>query len=360
MRRLLGGLVALALVASGCTGDDGPGPDQARLEVDGAATVTTAQGEVREETDGTTLGLGDTVVVDDGTAVLTYANGATYELAGAEVVVAATPELTRGRVLVTGGYPAAVQVGTATLTAQGALAVDADEALATAYAGRTRITGLGDLGELLGLRSVTLSAVATPVPVVYDPQDDWDRRFLGDAVAFGDRLEALARGYTSNLRSATPPASFFESVIPGLRTEREFNTDLLVPERPPGEVLVGAAIAVQGRSGTFRERWEAVFGFRDQGAAWGLVALDQGVSAAPVLDTIELAIEAPAPTTTRPTTPTVPSTSTTEPGAGTSSTTSPTITSTTSTTAPGGLLGPILDPVEDILGDLLAALGLGR
>ena len=121
---------------------------------------------------------------------------------------------------------------------------------------------------------------------------------------------------------------------------------------------------VQGRRGTFRERWEAVFAFRAAGAAWGLVALDQGVSSAPVLDTIELAIgasdgtHASAPTSdVAPTRPTVPTTA--APGA------PPTTGTTTTTTAPppppsGGLLDPVIDPTSQVLGDLLDVLGLGE
>ena len=215
------------------------------------------------------------------------------------------------------------------------------------------------------MRQVVLSPTASPTPLEYDGSDPWDRRFLGDAMAFGQRLEALARGYTAILAGGGGGAvSFFESVIPDLRTEREFSADLLDEERAPGETLIGAAIAVQGRSGAFRARWEEIFTFRDAGAAWGLVALDQGVSSAPLLDTIELAIDGsplagdppPATPTTRRTTTTT--TATTRPGGGGSTTT----TSTTTTTAPppeDGVLDPVLDPVQDILDDVLGALGLG-
>ena len=71
--------------------------------------------------------------------------------------------------------------------------------VAGAYAGRARVTGVGDVGEVQGLRRLVLVAGATPEPITFDGSDDWDRRFLGEAIAFGDRLEALARGYTSDL-----------------------------------------------------------------------------------------------------------------------------------------------------------------
>jgi len=72
-----------------------------------------------------------------------------------------------------------------------------------------------------------------------------------------------------------------------LAAEPGFTAPLVNPARPPGETLVGAAITLEGARGTFTERWGAVFGFRDEGAPWGLVALDQGVSRVPLLATID-------------------------------------------------------------------------
>lgn len=349
--------------------DTAPGPEQARLRVEGVASVTASDGTTRPVTDATeVVDFGDRLVMEAGTAVLELAGGATYELrhrdgVGSALEVGATPRVTAGDVLVVDGFPAPVVVDTATLTAQGALRVDAEELSASAYAGRARVTGVGDVGELLGLRRLVLVAGAAPEPVAFDGSDEWDRRYLGEAIAFGTRLEALARGYTNDLApGAGRSVSFFQSVLPALADERELSDDLIDPSRPPGETLVGAAIVVQGRRATFRERWEAVFAFRAAGAAWGLVALDQGVSSAPVLDTIELAIDASggtvasSPTTTsprpRPTAPT-----TTTPGA------PPTTGTTTTTTAPpppsGGLLDPVVDPTAPALRELLDVLGLG-
>lgn len=372
MRRALW-TVALVLVGAlglaSCGDDETPGPEQARLEVDGRVTVSLAAGGTETVTDTATLAFGDVVVVDDGTATVSLAGGERYELrAGpdpSELEIGAPPTVLAGDVLVAEGFPAGVRYDTVTLSALGPLKVDASVPDAVSYAGRARIDGAGALDEIQGLRRVVLTASATPEPLVYDGSDAWDRRYLAEAVAFGDRLEALARGYTADLGpGGGRSAGFFEAVIPALDDEREFDDDLL-DDRPPGETLVGAAIAVQGRDGPFRERWEQVFAFRDAGAAWGLVAADQGVSSAPLLDTIELAVTAstvppPSSTTAPPNT-----TSSTAPGPGGSDPT----TATTTTTAPSptteppsppstGLLEPVLDPVDDIVDDLLGALGL--
>ena len=366
-------LVALASVAAGCSGGDGPGRSEARLEVDGSASVTSEDGSTEVVTGAATLDFGDVVTVDAGTASLEFASGQRYEfrsgVGGAvdsQVVIGFPPTLVEGDALVADGFPAAISYDTITISAQGAVKVRAGVPEAAAYAGRVRIDGAGRLDELTRLRQVVLTSSARPEPLAYDGADAWDRRFLGEAIAFGDRLEALARGYTSDLQRSGPrPASFFESVLPQLADEREFGDDLLDADRDPGETLVGAAIVIQGREGTFRERWDSVFAFRDEGAAWGLVALDQGVSSAPVLDSIELAIDGsplsadPRPstttTTTRPRRP-----PTTSPG-------SPPTSGTTTTTTPpdpppppdDGILTPVLTPVEQILSDVLDALGLG-
>lgn len=360
----------VAVLGASCAGDDGPAADEARLSVTGAATVTTPDGASEVVTDGTTLGFGDQFVVDEGTASLELAAGQIYEFrAGpvpSHVEVGAPPTLLAGDALISGGFPAAIRYETATLSAQGAVKVSAEVPSATAYAGRTRINGAGELAGVDGLRQVVITSSAVQEPLTYDPADEWDRRHLGEAIAFGERLEALARGYTGDLQSGTRGPDFYRTVLPPLADEREFGADL-IGDRPAGETLVGAAIAIQGRSGTFRERWEAIFAFRDQGAAWGLVALGQGVSSAPVLDTIELAIEGsplsddpPEPTTTITAAPPPP----TGPEDPTTTAPPPPTTAAPGTTAPppppeDGVLTPVLTPVEQILDDVLGVLGLG-
>lgn len=358
---LLAGVAALLLRG----GADEPGPDQGRVEVlEGSVEVRGAAGPPVTVTDDATVDFGDTVRVVEGRARLELAGGATYELrhrdaTGSTVVVGSPPELVAGDALVLDGFPARVRVGTATLSAQGVLRVDAGTPVATAYGGRTGVAGVGDVSELRMLRRLVLVPGAVPEPAGFDGADEWDRRYLGDAIAFGERLEALARGYTSDLPAGGGrTVEFFRAVLPALDTEREFNADLLDPGRAPGETLVGAAIAVQGRRDTFRARWAEVFAFRAAGAEWGLVALDQGVSQAPVLDAIELAISAPPPDPS-PATPSAPGT--TAPGA--APPTSPTTTTTAPPPAPqpppgpsGGLLDPVADPLGELLDELLSSL----
>lgn len=369
-------VLVAAVVAALVHEDPAPGPAQARLEVDGRAVVTGPDGVDRVVTGEAVAAFGDRVVVADGTAVLTLGSGARYELrrrggVGSEVVVDRRPVLVAGDALVGGAPRASVRVGPATVVARGPVKVDAEGEVASVYAGVASVDGMGEGSDVHGLRRLALTPGARVEPVVFDGTDPWDRRFLGEAIAFGEQLEALARGYTRDL----PPGAgrtegFFRTVLPALAAERDFGADLLDPARPPGETLVGASIAVQGRRGSFRERWEQVFSFRAAGAAWGLVALDQRVSSAPVLETIEVAIAAPrraparsdraptptpapartpAPTTTRPV-PVPPPTSTTVPPVAPPPSVPP------EPEPEPGLLSPVLDPVSELVEGLLGAL----
>ena len=366
MTRLRAMVVVFVSVVSLVACGDGGGPteDEARLRVTGSATVELVDGGTERVDGDTTLAFGDVVTLDEGTATLELAGGQTYELRAeptpTTLEVGAPPTLEAGDVLVTGGFPAQVRHDAATVSALGAMKVDAAVPEVVSYIGRARIDGAGSLDEVLGLRQVVLTSSAVPEALEYDGADPWDRRFLADAVAFGTRLEALARGYTADLGARTPTVNFYEAVLPALADEREFGADLL-DERAAGETIVGAAIVVQGREGTFRDRWDAVFEFRDQGAAWGLVALDQGVSSAPLLDTVELAVGAPRPpstttsTTSTSTTTDPPDTTTSEPPQGPTTTDPPAPPPSPPTT---GLLDPVLDPVGAILDELLGVIGL--
>ncbi|HEY1119119.1 MAG TPA: hypothetical protein VGE43_15505, partial [Acidimicrobiales bacterium] len=154
-RVALGALIAAVLVAGVVAvlarGDDaGPGSAQGRVAVDGTAVVTAADGTTRSVVDDTQLvDFGDRVAMQEGTAVLELAGGATYELrhrdgVGTQLEVGSPPRVTAGDVLVADGFPAQIAVDTATLSAQGALRVDADDVVASAYTGRTGLTGVGD------------------------------------------------------------------------------------------------------------------------------------------------------------------------------------------------------------------------
>jgi hypothetical protein len=381
--------LALAVVAPAGCSDDGPGEGEARLEVDGRAVVERDGSEEAEVVDdSTTLRRGDRVEVTDGVATMAMRGGTRLELraglgdaAASRVEMASRPVLEAGDLLVAASdEPAEVEAaGTVVAVTDGAAQVSRSLGMGvTAYDGAVRLDSAGQERPVAALREVrvpTLGGPRAPRPLVYDETDPWDRRFLGAAIEVGDRLEALATGYTQNLNAGegrTP--GFFRIVLPGLEDEPEFGAELIDLERPPGETLIGAAITELGRRGDFAERWASVFEFRDAGAHWGLVALDQAVSGDPLLGEIEQAIGAsplalggppqPGPDTTAPpsTSPTTvpPTTGTTTPPSTTPPSTTPPSTAPPPTTPPlPDPLTPVLEPQVEPLTDVVDGLVSG-
>lgn len=396
-RLLLAGLAVAALVPAACS-DGGPGEGEARLEVDGRAVVE-RRGGARDVVDGSTeLHQGDRVEITDGVGRMELRRGTRMELraglddaANSQVVMGSTPELEAGDLLVSAPAGAEVAAAGSTLTVAGG-AARVSRALGVgvaAYDALVEIDSAGVERSVPALRQMQVPALGRPPlkprPLVYDAGDPWDRRFLGRAMELGDRLTAMARGYTDNLAAGegrTP--GFFRLVLPGLEDEADFGADLLDIDRPPGETLIGAAISDLSRRGTFRDRWQSVFGFHDEGAAWGLVALDQAVSATPLLGTVEQALSAsplgfasPPISRSPSTTPASSSPAGAAPPSGGSSSSgpsSPTPTSAPSspvTTAPpppvvspvppppepvAPILEPVVEPVTEVVTGLLGGL----
>jgi hypothetical protein len=104
------------------------------------------------------------------------------------------------------------------------------------------------------------------------------------------------RGFTDNLRLAPGEGStpgFFRELLPALEDESglpELLTDLDATSRLAPPEMVGAAIATQSRRGGFAMRWRTTFGFRNEGAEWGLVALDQRVARTRLLRDLDVAL----------------------------------------------------------------------
>jgi hypothetical protein len=235
----------------------------------------------------------------------------------------------------------------------------------------------------------------SPSPLVLNSVDPWDRRELGAAIDLTDQLDAASHGFTASVPTGLPisagfyrsaltqlPVSFTDALLsPGPATAPEpTGVAVAAGQRAPGEVLVGAAIVVQGRSGTFGGRWQSVFAFRDAGAAWGLVALDQGVDPSGLLNVLTGAINRSLLVFSQPQTPAIvtgpaptlvaapPVTSVTLPRPATS--TAPTVPAKPPVTAPVTVpaivppvpnlpptpASPVLDPVVQLLNNVVGAL----
>jgi hypothetical protein len=154
------------------------------------------------------------------------------------------------------------------------------------YQGSAEIRSAGRpfAGGLPALRQLSITATGQlpreAVPLVYDQRapDPWDLRFIGDAIDLGIRLDGTATGFTGQLGPrALGDASMLRRVLPPLAEEDALDGLVDGVERSPGESLVGASIVLESGSGSFADRWGQVFSFREDGARWGLVALDQQV-----------------------------------------------------------------------------------
>ena len=360
-RWVLAALAVAALAPVGCS-DGGPGEGEARLAVDGRAVVERADGQRDVVHDDADLGPGDRVELVEGTGTLALKGGTRLELragvadaAASMVRMAKVPEVEAGDVLVsTPGKATLRAAGTTFVVDDGAAQVSRALGVGVAvYDAEVRLDSAGQERAVPALREMRVPALGrppqVPKPLAYDDHDPWDRRFLGAAIDLGDRLEALAQGYTSNLRPGEGRSvGFFRMVLPGLDGEPRFSADLIDLDRPPGETLVGAAITDMGRRGDFAERWESVFRFRDQGARWGLVALDQAVSGEPLLGAIEDAVSAsPLEFALPPTSPSSSPTATPPPATGEGQGTAPPTTvapSPTTTGAPPPTTTPTTPP----------------
>jgi hypothetical protein len=394
-RPALLGLVAVAcLVPTGCS-DDEPAAGEARLEVDGQAIVERSDGDEEIVEDDTDLRTGDRVELTEGTGRMVLRGGVRMELrpglgdaADTMVLMGDVPELEAGDLLVNAPGSAELSAAGSTLVIEeGAARVSRALGLGVAaYDGVVHLDSAGVERTIPALREMRVAALGRaprlPRPLDYGADDPWDRRFLGTWIDLGRTLEALANGYTQNLNPGegrTP--GFFRLVLPGLDDEDEFGAELIDLDRAPGETLIGAAITEMGSKGEFGERWSSVFGFRDDGAEWGLVALDQEVAGTPLLGTIEEAVGASpltfaagpaglvppgsssAPADGAPTTPTTtpssppPTTPTTQPPAPPPTTPEePVVPENPITPVLEPVLDPVLDPVADAVDDLFGGL----
>ena len=195
------------------------------------------------------------------------------------------PVLLGGDVLVTTGTgELALTAGAVGVVVRGAAKVSGGQSVVvSSYTGSADVTVAGQTITVPALRQLVVPAAGplppTPTPVAYHAGDAWDMRYLGDAIALGNELDARSQGFSAQVGPTDGrTADFFRRLLDPLAAQPSFTDESLSVDRPPGETLVGAAIAVEGTMGSFDERWTEVFAFRDQGASWGLVALDQGVT----------------------------------------------------------------------------------
>lgn len=242
---------------------------------------------------------GDKVEVADGAATVTLPGGDVLELRPRTVVILADgPEVRSGSVLVlAAGAPRTMRAAGSQVDAVGATRIDVSLALrVVSYGGRAAIRSGGSTLEVPALREASVPVIGVlrgPRPLAIDRADPWDQRFLGEAATLEPDLESRARGFTGQVAAGNASSvAYYRDLLPGLGGEPGFQqADVERLGRGPadiagqadvgrfraGDVLFGAAVAVQGRRGTFADRLAGATAFRAEGASWSLVSLDQQV-----------------------------------------------------------------------------------
>ena len=306
---LIVAVLALALVAGGTVA---PGRSEATvvtsLALTGTAEVEGANGTRRLTTGEYDLAAGDRLRILSGGAVVGLPGDGSLELRagpgpmdGSRVEIAPVPTLLGGdALLIAGEQEQVVEAGGASLSlVDGAARVSRSTgAIFAVYTGRATLTSGGRTldGGLPALRQVVVpDAGMLPLRPSFlrigEPPDPWDRRFLGEAIGLESVLQQRSVGFTTLLQDVAPDVFFFQGVLPGLLLEPGFTQALLDgQERPVGEILVGAAIALVGEGGDFASRWQEVFELREEGAGWGIIALDQSAPRAALLAVLDEAV----------------------------------------------------------------------
>lgn len=284
----------VAALAPGCSRNKVAG--EGRLELEGGRVLLTRDDKPKTVARSISLVTGDTVEVTDGSAKVTFPGGDMLELPPRSIVrLRRGPEVRSGNVLVSTVGPARlIQAAGSQVEVMGSTRIDVSLALrVVTYRGGSVVKSGGRAVLVPALREVSVPVAGVlrgPRPLAIDPADAWDQRFLGDVVAKESDLESRARGFTGQVSSANAESvAYYQGLLPELVGERALRPiDLQGFGRSPseradvgrfraGDVLVGAAIALQGQRGAFVDRLTGASAFRAEGASWALVSLDQEV-----------------------------------------------------------------------------------
>ena len=217
-----------------------------------AGSLLTINGDVQPAVtldDGDLLveaGRGDTVVVDGGNAT---------------VAVAGSAKLRRGVSLAAGVYE-----GTARLARN-------DEGLTIPQYRQAAVVGTG-----------ILPPAAEPLNLA--ASDEWDRRMAGSIIALDEQLTLLTQAFEADAPAGAGPDQIKAWMPKGAALPI---TPELLAGRAVGENLIGLTLVALDK-GDFNTRVAAIFGFRTQGASWGLVAADRAINPNPVLQDLEFAL----------------------------------------------------------------------
>ncbi|HTC80525.1 MAG TPA: hypothetical protein VK848_03245, partial [Acidimicrobiia bacterium] len=279
----------------------------ARLDSSGLVEVSIGGSPFVRASHGRTLGAKDQVRVVDGQAVLALPHNSKVELrAGSALTVngAAEPEISldAGDLLVETGRGDTVTVdgGTSLVAVAGSAKLRRGvPPAAGVYEGTARLQRNEQGLTIPQYRQAAVvgTGILPPVPgpLSLSPTDESDRRMLGPVMALDEQLTLFAHSFEAEA-PASPGADFYKSISPTVAS-LPITPDLL-GGRAPGENLIGLTLVGLDTKGDFLDRFQRIFGFRAQGASWGLVAADRAINPNPVLTDLEEAMGKLAPSTT--------------------------------------------------------------
>lgn len=286
------------------------------LKAEGAVRLARGGGVAISPGSSVRLAPGDDVTVSSGSAEVDLPGGGHLELrSGTSVRFQEGPQLEAGDLLVESSSRAPVRVGSAVgpVDVSGAARLRRDLAVKVgSYKGWATVAA-GRTVTVAALQQDTVPAVGLvpdPSPLHLDASDPWDQRFLGTAIDLTTQLDSQSRYVTANtLPSEAETAAFYRRTIGPLAAVGVFDDALLDSALPsslgvpsPGDALVAAAIALAG-TGPFPDRWHEVFELRQQGAEWGIVVLDEHADPTRILRIVGAAVSKAA---LAPASPTIP------------------------------------------------------
>lgn len=329
----------------------------------GGGATTNVSGEA-------TVAVGYRISVEpDGLGVLHLGAGKTFELTGGEFLITGVDrlQLVQGDVLGVLTSHAEVDGDGLTVTSDsGTFRVDAGSSSRLAvYAGSATMGVPGGSLNVPAFRQVTYSSgplAQSPSPLKYAGSgDEWDHRYLQDALDLDSRLSSFGPGLDAQLGNASG-ATFFRIVIPDTA-----QVAYVAPfySEPRSDVLIGYVIASRAAAANGTDvgsTFASVMSLWKGGESWGVIAKEFRVSADDIFTGLEDAIHRAGITAANPkptflpvpsASPTLitPSTPTKVPTPAPSPAVVP-----TPAPSPSGLLPAVLAPVTQLLNGLLGLL----
>ena len=289
--------------------NDGPGRGEAIVTVDGHARVARADGGHEELAGRTKLRRGDLIEIEKGRAEFELADGVRYEgraggaarRAGTTVRMAYVPTLLAGRLLVTAERSAALSSAGTRVVLHGegrhaAMRLTNTVALSVGvYRGDAAVDSAGANLTVPALRATEIPATGRGRPPSHS-RCPMSRPTVGIGSIWSRRCSSMSRSYRCYLASVPRVATRWRRRNGSAwrcSTRRAGRSSS--GSSAPGTMAEARSSARRSPAGmpgsSFTERWRQVFGFRDVGASWGIIAMDRQVDPEQVVDDLSRALD---------------------------------------------------------------------